>query len=48
MAIDWSKKEEQKKFWHSSAHLIAVAIMELYPNTKTTIGPVFEVCLCLK
>ncbi len=42
MAIDWSKKEEQEQFWHSSAHLMAAAIMELYPDTKTTIGPAIE------
>ncbi len=27
---------------HSTAHLLAAAVMELYPNTKNTIGPAIE------
>ncbi len=27
---------------HSAAHLLAAAVMELYPNTKRTIGPAIE------
>ncbi|MGB1218709.1 MAG: threonine--tRNA ligase [Flavobacteriales bacterium] len=29
-------------FWHSSAHLMAEAIQELYPDTKFAIGPPIE------
>lgn len=39
MAIDWSSKEEREKFWHSSSHLMAAAIIRLFPEAKTTIGP---------
>ena len=42
MAIDWSKKEEQKTFWHSASHLMAAAVLELYPKAKPTIGPSIE------
>lgn len=29
-------------FWHSSAHVLAQAILRLYPNAKPTIGPPIE------
>lgn len=31
-----------EKLRHSTAHLLAAAIMELYPNAKNTIGPAIE------
>lgn len=34
--------EELKKLRHSTAHLLAAAVMELWPNTKRTIGPTIE------
>ena len=34
------KDEEGKKvFWHSTSHLMAAAIMKLYPKAKLTLGP---------
>lgn len=32
----------KKAFWHSSAHLLAQAIMEKFPEAKLTIGPAIE------
>ncbi|WP_312196496.1 threonine--tRNA ligase [Epilithonimonas vandammei] len=37
--LTWSDDMGKKAFWHSSAHLLAQAIMEFYPNAKLTIGP---------
>ena len=37
------KDDEGKEiFWHSSAHLMAEAIAELYPGTKFGVGPAIE------
>ncbi|OIQ22639.1 threonine--tRNA ligase [Lacinutrix sp. MedPE-SW] len=38
----WNNDEGKKAFWHSSAHVLAQAIQELYPNAKLTIGPAIE------
>lgn len=35
----WKDKDGKRAFWHSSAHLLAQAILELYPEAKLTIGP---------
>ena len=32
----------KKAFWHSSAHLLAQAILDFYPDAKLTIGPAIE------
>ena len=37
--LTWSDDMGKKAFWHSSAHLLAQAIMEFYPEAKLTIGP---------
>ena len=37
--LTWNDDMGKKAFWHSSAHLLAQAIMEYYPNAKLTIGP---------
>ena len=34
--------EELNKQRHTLAHLLAAAVLELYPDTKTTIGPAVE------
>ncbi len=34
--------EGKKAFWHSSAHVLAQAILKLYPNAKLTIGPAID------
>ncbi|MFO7873652.1 MAG: threonine--tRNA ligase [Bacteroidales bacterium] len=38
----WDDKEGKATFWHSSAHVMAAAIEELYPGTKFGIGPDIE------
>jgi len=38
----WDTEDGQYTFWHSSAHLLAEAIQELYPNAKFGIGPPIE------
>jgi threonyl-tRNA synthetase len=35
----WNDKEGKSTFWHSSAHLFAEAVEDLYPGTKFGIGP---------
>ncbi len=37
--LTWSDKEGKSTFWHSSAHLMAEALEELYPGIKFGIGP---------
>ncbi len=34
--------EGKEAFWHSSAHLMAQAVLHFYPNAKLTIGPAIE------
>ncbi|GAA0872040.1 threonine--tRNA ligase [Gangjinia marincola] len=34
--------EGKKAFWHSSSHVMAQAIQELYPGSKLTIGPAID------
>ncbi|MGB5243473.1 MAG: threonine--tRNA ligase [Lutimonas sp.] len=38
----WNDAEGKKAFWHSSAHILAQAILFFYPNAKLTIGPAIE------
>jgi len=38
----WNDEEGKRTFWHSSAHLMAEAIEQLYPGTKFGIGPAIE------
>ena len=38
----WNNDEGKKAFWHSSAHVLAQALEELYPHSKLTIGPAIE------
>lgn len=38
----WNDNEGKTAFWHSSAHVLAQAIEELYPGVKLTIGPAIE------
>ncbi|MEX2590938.1 MAG: threonine--tRNA ligase, partial [Chitinophagales bacterium] len=40
--LTWSDKEGQTAFWHSSAHVLAQALLKLYPKIKLTIGPAIE------
>ncbi len=38
----WSNEEGKKAFWHSTSHVMAQAIQDLYPGAKLTIGPAIE------
>ena len=38
----WEDAEGKHAFWHSSAHLLAEALQELYPQVKFGIGPAIE------
>ncbi|MEM9671542.1 MAG: threonine--tRNA ligase [Bacteroidota bacterium] len=37
--LTWNDLEGKSTFWHSSAHLLAEALEELYPGVKFGIGP---------
>lgn len=38
----WNDADGKKAFWHSSSHVVAQALEELYPGAKLTIGPPIE------
>ena len=38
----WDDPEGKHAFWHSSAHLLAEALQQLYPGVKFGIGPAIE------
>ncbi|MEQ9265376.1 MAG: threonine--tRNA ligase [Balneolaceae bacterium] len=38
----WDTEDGQYTFWHSSAHLLAETVQELYPQAKFGIGPPIE------
>ena len=38
----WDDPEGKHTFWHTSAHLLAEALQELYPNIQFGIGPAIE------
>jgi len=38
----FDSKEGQEVYWHSTAHLLAQAVKELFPNIKVAIGPAIE------
>ena len=38
----WEDEEGKHAYWHSSAHLMAEALQELYPGIKFGIGPAIE------
>ncbi len=40
--LTWNDTEGKSTFWHSSAHLLAEALEDLYPGTKFGIGPPVE------
>ncbi|MDM1398385.1 threonine--tRNA ligase [Myroides odoratimimus] len=35
----WNDDEGKKAFWHSTSHVMAQALQDLYPGIKLTIGP---------
>jgi len=38
----WNDNEGKTAFWHSSAHILAQALEELYSNVKLWVGPAIE------
>lgn len=38
----WEDEQGRHAFWHTSAHLMAEALQELYPGTQFGIGPAIE------
>lgn len=40
--LKWEDAEGKHAYWHSSAHLMAEALQELYPGIKFGIGPAIE------
>ena len=38
----WDEPEAKHDFWHTSSHLMAEALQELYPGVKFGIGPAIE------
>ena len=40
--LTWNDTEGKAVFWHSSAHLLAAAVEQLYPGAKFGIGPDIE------
>jgi len=40
--LTWNDTEGKRTLWHSSAHLLAEALEELYPGVKFGIGPPIE------
>ncbi|MBR6600246.1 MAG: threonine--tRNA ligase [Bacteroidaceae bacterium] len=38
----WDDEQAKHAFWHTSAHLLAEALQELYPNIQFGIGPAIE------
>ncbi len=40
--LTWNDSGGKATFWHSSAHLMAEALQELYPDVKFGIGPAIE------
>jgi len=37
--VDFSMPEGREIYWHSASHLLAQAVLELYPDAKLAIGP---------
>ncbi len=40
--LKWDDEDGKHAYWHSSAHLMAEALQQLYPNVKFGIGPAIE------
>lgn len=40
--LTWEDEAGKRAFWHSSAHVLAQAILVFYPKAKLTIGPAIE------
>lgn len=40
--IDFSSEEGRNIYWHSSSHILAMAVLRLFPNVRLAIGPAIE------
>jgi len=40
--LTWDDREGKEVFWHSSAHVMAQAVRQVFPNVKLAIGPAIE------
>lgn len=40
--FSWNDEEGKKAFWHSTSHVMAQALQELFPGVILTIGPAIE------
>lgn len=40
--LSWEDEAYKKTFWHTTAHVLAAALEELYPNIKLATGPAIE------
>jgi threonyl-tRNA synthetase len=40
--IDFSSEEGQKIYWHSSSHVMAMAVKTLFPDAQLAIGPAID------
>lgn len=40
--LTWNDLDGKKTFWHSSAHLMAEAVEQLFPGVKFWVGPATE------
>ena len=40
--LHFDSKEGKEVFWHSTAHILAQAVLRLYPDAQPTIGPPIE------
>ena len=38
----WNDQDGKKAFWHSTSHVMAQALQEMYPGIKLTIGPAID------
>ncbi len=41
--FDFDSETGKEVFWHSSAHLLAQAVQNLFPDSQATIGPAIEI-----
>ncbi len=40
--LSWDDTDGKKTFWHSSAHLMAEAVQEMFPGVKFWVGPAID------
>ena len=40
--LNFDNDEAKSIFWHTSAHVLAQAVLRLYPKAKTAIGPAID------